>query len=81
MIEELKYMNKRIKIDIEQLNKSADTLAEKANRTQNLTFITQSNSHRKTCKDKMKKLDVVAKSLDEKLLALKNWFKIFFDEL
>ena len=70
-------MKKRIQIDIEQLHKSADTLAEKAERTQNLAFIIQSNSHRKTGKDKMKEPDIVERSLDKKLLALKNLFKYF----
>ena len=50
-IEELKD-KKKIKLDIDSLLKSADELSEKAESTGKMTFVTQSNSFRRTAKKK-----------------------------
>ena len=71
-IEELKEKSKRLKQDIESLQKSADRLSEKAEHTGSLTFVTQSNSMRRTAKEKTQKLNDVEAKLNEKLQALKK---------
>ena len=43
-IEELKEKKRRTSVDIDGLIKSADNLAEKAELTGNISFVTQSNS-------------------------------------
>ena len=59
-------------MDIDGLITSADNLAEKAELTGNLSFVTQSNSLRKTSKEKAKELKTLDNKLEEKLQALKN---------
>ena len=51
-IEELKDKKKKIKFDIGSLLKSADEFSEKAESTGKMAFVTQSNSFRKTAKEK-----------------------------
>jgi len=71
-IEELKEKKRRTSMDIDGLITSADNLAEKAELTGNLSFVTQSNSLRKTSKEKAKELKTLDNKLEEKLQALKN---------
>ena len=71
-IEELKEKKRRTSVDIDGLIKSADNLAEKAESTGNISFVTQSNSLRRTSKEKAKELKTLDSKLEEKLQALKN---------
>ena len=71
-IEELKEKKRRTSVDIDGLIKSADNLAEKAELTGNISFVTQSNSLRRTSKEKAKELKTLDSKLEEKLQALKN---------
>ena len=71
-IEELKEKKRRTSVDIDGLIKSADNLAEKAELTGNISFVTQSNSPRRTSKEKAKELKTLDSKLEEKLQALKN---------
>ena len=71
-IEDLKKTQKRLCSDIDSLSASADKLAEKAEATGNLAFIAQSNSHRRTLKDKNEALAKIRKQIDEKVADLKN---------
>ena len=71
-VEGLKHTQKRLKADIEALTKSANQLAEKAESTGNLTFIAQSNAHRRAATSKAKELDAKEKELDDKLSDLKK---------
>ena len=59
-------------MDIDGLIKSADNLAEKTELTGNISFVTQSNSLRRTSKEKAKELKTLDSKLEEKLQALKN---------
>ena len=71
-IEELKEKKRRTSVDIDGLMKSADNLAEKTELTGNMSFVTQSNSLRRTSKEKAKELKTLDSKLKEKLQALKN---------
>ena len=71
-IEELKEKKRRTSVDIDGLIKSSDNLAEKAEFTGNISFVTQSNSLRRTSKEKEKELKTLGNKLEEKLQALKN---------
>ena len=71
-IEELKDKKRRTSMDIDGLITSADNLAEKAELTGNLSFVTQSNSLRRTSKEKAKELKTLDNKLEEKLQALKD---------
>ena len=59
-------------MDIDGLIKSADSLAEKAELTGNICFVTQSNSLGRTLKEKAKELKTLDNKLEGKLQALKN---------
>ena len=59
-------------MDIDGLIKSADNLSEKAELRRNIPFFTQSNSLRRTSKEKAKGLKTLDNKLEEKLQALKN---------
>ena len=54
------------------MTSSADEYAEKAEKTQQLTWMVKSNSLRKSAKEKTAELKAVDEKLDEKLLQLKN---------
>ena len=72
-IEELKEKNGvRTSVDIDGLIKSADNLAEKAELTGNISFVTQYNSLKRTSKEKAKELKTLDSKLEEKLQALKT---------
>ena len=72
-IEELKEKKVRTSVDIDGLIKSAENLAEKAELTGNTSFVTQSNSLRRTSKEKAKELKTLGNKLEVKLQALKNY--------
>lgn len=71
-IEELKEKKRRMNEDIDSLIKSADNLSEKAESTRDISFVTQSNSLRKTSKEKAEELKNLEKKMEEKLQALKS---------
>ena len=64
-------------MDIDGLIKSANNLAEL---TGNISFVTQSNSLRRTSKEKAKELKTLDNKSEEKLQALKNcqfvWYRM-----
>ena len=67
-----KTKKKRILADIESLNKTADKLAEKAERTGQIPLITQSNSLRKTAKAKDVELKDLGQKLEDKMQSIKD---------
>ena len=60
-IDEVKDKRRRLNDDIVSMEKSADSLAEKAERTGKLTFVSQSNSLRRTVANKKVELAEVEK--------------------
>ena len=71
-IEELKEKKRRLTEDIDSLVKSADNLAEKAESTGSISFVTQSNSLRRTSKEKTSELQNLEKKMEQKLVTLKT---------
>ncbi|KAA0708129.1 hypothetical protein E1301_Tti023431 [Triplophysa tibetana] len=71
-LEDLKKKRARMEADICALQKSADEYAEKAESSNNLTFITKSNSFRRTAKEKKTSLQKIGKQIDEKLAEMKE---------
>lgn len=71
-LEDLKKKRARMEADICALEKSADEYAEKAESSSNLTFITKSNSFRRTAKEKKASLQKIGKQIDEKLAEMKK---------
>lgn len=69
-LDELKRKKARIHQDITALEKSADEYAYKAENTGNITFITKSNSLRRTAKEKKVSLQDLDKEMDNKLLEM-----------
>lgn len=71
-LDELKKKRARVENDISALEKSADEYADKAESTGKLTFITKSNSLRRTAKEKKASLQDLEKQIDEKLAEMKH---------
>lgn len=71
-IDLLKKKKKQFETDVEGLIKTADEFADKAENSRQLTWITKSNSLRRTAKDKMVQLKEIEKQLDGKLQQLRN---------
>ncbi|KAJ8356663.1 hypothetical protein SKAU_G00194570 [Synaphobranchus kaupii] len=71
-LDELKKKRARVENDIGALEKSADEYADKAESTGKLTFITKSNSLRRTAKEKKASLQDLEKQIDEKLAEMKQ---------
>ncbi|XP_014675867.1 PREDICTED: uncharacterized protein LOC106815856 [Priapulus caudatus] len=71
-IEEVKSKRRRLNDDIDSMQKSADALSEKAERTGKLTLVSQSNSLRRTVVTKKVELVEVVDKLDMLLLKLKD---------
>ena len=71
-IEELKEKKRRTSVDIDGLIKSGDNVAERAELTGNISFVAQSNSLRRTSKEKAMELKTLDNKLEEKLQGLKN---------
>ena len=67
-LNDLKEQKKRMKSNIEALFKSADDLAEKAESTGKVTFISKSNAK----KEKEGELTYIEEEINKKLEALKN---------
>lgn len=71
-LHDLKKKRAAIEADISALETSADKYAEKAEQTGNLTFISKSNSFRRTVKEKKASLVTVERQMDEKLAEMKK---------
>lgn len=71
-IHDVKDQRKRLKEDIESMETSAAKLADKAEATGKLAFISQSNSLRRTAQEKKAKLLELEKSLDDLLIKMKE---------
>jgi len=71
-LEVFKTKKRRLQTDRDALEKRADELAEEAEVTRKLTLITQSNSLRKTARNKCLEIDNINKEIDSKLKELKN---------
>ena len=71
-MEHMKKKKKQFETDVEGLIKTADEFADKAENSRQLTWITKSNSLRRTAKDKMVQLKEIEKQLDGKLQQLRN---------
>lgn len=71
-LHDLKKKRATIEADICALETSADKYAEKAEKTGNLTFISKSNSFRRTIKEKKASLVTVERQIDEKLAEMKK---------
>ena len=68
----LEKKKRQFETDVEVLRKSADKFADKAEDSRNLTWITKSNSLRRTAKEKMAALKDIEEQLNGKLEQLKN---------
>ena len=71
-IENLKMKKKCLNNDIESLTQSADKLAEQAEKMHAITMITQSNSLRRTAKEKSAELQTVNEQLEAAQNKLSN---------
>ena len=71
-LDDLKKKRARMETDISALQKSADEYAEKAEATGQLTFITKSNSFRRTQKEKKVALLEIEKQIDAKVTEMKR---------
>ena len=68
----LKEQKKRMKSNMEALFKSADDLAEKAETTGKVTFISKSNAMRRSAKEKEGELKSIEEEINKKHEPLKN---------
>jgi hypothetical protein len=71
-IEGLKKSKKQLKLDIDSLESEAFVIAEKAEKSNNLTLYAKSNSFRRSAKEKKEKLQSVESELESKLVEFKN---------
>lgn len=71
-IVEIKLKKKRVEANAKSLEKAADDFALQAEATGKLTLVAKSNSMRKSAKDKQNQLNAIEKTLDKKLVELKN---------
>jgi hypothetical protein len=71
-IEDLKKKRKRLEKDIDILMKSADEMADKAENTGRVAWITKSNSLRRTAKNKQEELKSLRSVIDEKTNSLRD---------
>ena len=72
VLEELKKKKTRIQKDAEAMEMSADSYADKAEATGNLTFIAKSNSLRKSSKEKKEAAAALDREIDEQLQLMKT---------
>ena len=71
-LNDLKEQKKRMKSNIEALFKSAYDLAEKAESTGKVTFISRSNRMRRSATEKEGELKSIEEEINKKLEALKD---------
>jgi tellurite resistance protein len=68
----LKVKKQRLQKDVDALFRSADDLADKAEKSHSVTCITKSNSLRRSGKEKVSEIQELEQQLDAKLLEMKN---------
>ena len=71
-IDVLKKKKRQFETDVQALLKSAAEFADRAEDSRNLTWITKSNSLRRTAKEKMEALKDIEEQLNGMLEQLKN---------
>jgi len=71
-IDELQKKKRCLQTDIDSLTTSADEYAEKAEQTHQVSWITKSNSFRRSAKDKSAEVTAVEEQLKQKLQELKS---------
>jgi len=71
-IEEVQKKKRYLHTDIDSLTASADEYVAKAEQTHQVSWITKSNSFRRSVKEKSTKLTVVAEQLKQKLQDVKS---------
>jgi len=71
-IDELQNKIRCLQTDIDSLTTSADEYAEKAEHSHQVSWITKSNSFRRSAKEKRAEVTVVEEQLKQKLQELKN---------
>ena len=71
-IDELQNKKRCLQTDIDSLTTSADEYAEKAEHSHQVSWITKSNSFRRSAKEKRAEVTVVEEQLKQKLQELKN---------
>ena len=71
-IDELQNKKRCLQTDIDSLTTSADEYAKKAEQTHQVSWITKSNSFRRSAKEKRAEVTVVEEQLKQKLQELKN---------
>ena len=71
-IDELKKKRQRLQEDIDNLQASADENAEKAERLHSVKYISQSNSMRRSAKEKREEVNAVEQQIEALLQQLKN---------
>lgn len=71
-LEALKEKAKRLKKDIDVLTTNSKQLADKCETTGNLTFVTKSNSFRRTAGDKLKELKTLEDTISQKQSEIKQ---------
>jgi len=69
-IDELQNKKRCLQTDIDSLTTSADEYAEKAEQTHQVSWITKSNSFRRSAKEKRAEVTVVEQQLKQKLQEL-----------
>jgi hypothetical protein len=72
-VNSLKSKKQSLQSDIDSLNLSADQLAEKAEKSRDISCIVQSNIMQKAAKEKMATITDLDKQLADKLLEQKNY--------
>ena len=71
-VDELNQQQKRMKLDIDALHKTADTYYEKAESTGDITHVTKGNALNRAAKEKSASLCDLEKKLEKKLQKLKQ---------
>ena len=70
-IEEAKKKKKLLAIEVEKLTESADEFAVRAGSSRDLTWVTKSNSLRRTAREKVQAMNTLQQSTNKKADALK----------
>jgi len=72
LIDELKVKKQRLQKDVDSLFRSADDLADIAEKSHTVTCINKLNSLRRSAKEKVSEIQELEQQLDAKLLEMKN---------
>lgn len=71
-IEELKTKRRKLEICAKDMLKSCEEFADKAEKTQNFTFLAKSNALRRSAKEKSAEAEAVEVEINQKLQEIKN---------